>query len=67
MNIPKHYIPHIEALTQNIVGMVVAFIILNIFGMSFTESVLLQSVFFVTSYVRSFVIRRIFKNIIQED
>ena len=67
MKIPKNSIQHIEALTQNIVGMMVAFIILKIFGMSFTESILLQSIFFVTSYIRSYVIRRIFKNIIQED
>lgn len=67
MKIPKHYIPHIEALTQNIVGLIIAFIILKLFGMSFTESILLQSIFFVTSYIRSYVIRRIFKNIIQED
>ena len=63
MKIPKHHLPHIEALTQNIIGMIIAFIILKIFGMSFTESVLLQSVFFVTSYIRSYVIRRFFKKI----
>ena len=67
MKLPKNSLPHIEALTQNIVGTIIAFIILKMFGMSFTESFLLQSVFFVTSYVRSYVIRRVFKNIIQED
>lgn len=67
MKIPKNSLPHIEALTQNIIGMIVAFIILKIFGMSFTESILLQSIFFITSYIRSYAIRRIFKNIIQED
>ena len=64
MKIPKNSLPHIEALTQNIIGMIVAFIILKIFGMSFTESVALQAVFFITSYIRSYVIRRVFKNII---
>ena len=63
MKIPKSSIPHIEALTQNIVGMIIAFIILKLFGMSFTESVLLQSIFFVTSYIRSYAIRKLFKSI----
>ena len=67
MKIPKHHLPHIEALTQNVIGMIIAFIILKIFGMSFTESVLLQSIFFITSYIRSYAIRKLFKNIIQED
>ena len=63
MKIHKNYLPHIEALTQNIVGMIVAFIILKLFGMSFTESVLLQSIFFITSYIRSYVIRGVFKKL----
>lgn len=67
MKIPKHHLPHIEALTQNIIGMIIAFIILKIFGMSFTESVLLQSIFFITSYIRSYVIRMVFKKIESSD
>ena len=63
MKIPKNSLPHIEALTQNIIGMVIAFITLKMFGMSFTESVLLQSIFFVTSYIRSYAIRKLFKSI----
>lgn len=63
MKIPKNSLPHIEALAQNVIGMIVAFIILKIFGMSFTESVLLQSIFFITSYIRSYTIRRVFKKI----
>lgn len=63
MKIPKHHLPHIEALTQNVIGMIVAFIILKIFGMSFTESVMLQSIFFITSYIRSYAIRKLFKKV----
>lgn len=49
-----------EALTQNIVGMLIGFLILTWYGLSVKQSIGLQSIFFVTSYIRSFVIRRLF-------
>lgn len=55
------YISHAETLTQNIAGLVIAFIILKLFGMSTSESIQLQAVFFVTSYIRSYLIRRGFE------
>ena len=49
-----------EALTQNIFGMLIGFLILTWYGLSVKQSIWLQSIFFVTSYIRSFVIRRLF-------
>lgn len=49
-----------EALTQNIFGMLIGFLILTWYGLSVKQSIRLQSIFFVTSYIRSFVIRRLF-------
>ena len=54
-------LPHIEALTQNILGMIIAFIILYLWGMSMSESIALQCVFFITSYIRSYLVRGVFK------
>lgn len=51
---------HLEALTQNVVGLLIGFIILTWWGLSPTESVSLQAVIFVSSYIRSYVIRRLF-------
>ena len=49
-----------EALTQNVFGMLIGFLILTWYGLSVKQSIVLQSIFFVTSYIRSFVIRRLF-------
>lgn len=54
---------HIEALTQNVVGMMVAFVILYLFGLSFEQSVALQITFLFTSYVRSYIIRSMFRKL----
>ena len=51
---------HLEALTQNVVGLLIAFVILRLFGLSTEQSLLIQSVFFVTSYIRSYAIRYLF-------
>ena len=55
-----------EALTQNIFGMLIGFLILTWYGLSVKQSIGLQSIFFVTSYIRSFVIRRLFNRFGQE-
>lgn len=49
-----------EALTQNIFGMLIGFLILTWYGLSVKQSIGLQGIFFVTSCIRSFVIRRLF-------
>lgn len=56
----KWYISHAETITQNVLGLIISFIILRIFGMSVNESIQLQSVFFVVSYIRSYLVRRTF-------
>ena len=52
---------HLEALTQNILGILIAFTILHLWGMSMSESVALQCIFFITSYIRSYLVRKVFK------
>ncbi|QHJ79221.1 MAG: hypothetical protein [Caudoviricetes sp.] len=59
----KWYVSHAETITQNIVGLLIGFIILNCFGLTASESVQLQAVIFATSYLRSYVIRRVFNNL----
>lgn len=57
------YISHAESLAQNIIGLIISFIILKIWGMSTSESIGLQAIFFITSYIRSYLIRRFFNNL----
>lgn len=59
----KWYISHAETISQNTIGLLVGFIILHIWGLSVTESFGLQAIFFVTSYIRSYVIRRLFNRL----
>ena len=54
---------HAETITQNVVGVVIGYIILKCFGLSNTESLHLQAVFFIASYTRGYLIRRIFSGI----
>lgn len=51
---------HGETLSQNVVGLLIAFIILKAYGLSTSQSVQLQVIFFFASYTRSYIIRRIF-------
>ena len=51
---------HLETLAQILVGNVVALVILYFYGMTLTQSLSLQVVFFITSYIRSYFIRKIF-------
>ena len=55
---------HIETLTQMVVGLILGFVILRIFGLTNSQSITLQFIFFVVSYVRSYSIRWLFKEII---
>lgn len=56
----KWYVSHAETLAQNIFGLLIAFIILKLWGLSTTDSVKLQAIFFISSYLRSYTIRRFF-------
>ena len=57
---------HLETLAQILVGNVVALVILYFYGMSLTQSLSLQVVFFVTSYIRSYFIRKTFSKLGKE-
>ena len=51
---------HLETLAQILVGNVVALVILYLYERTLTQSLSLQVVFFVTSYIRSYFIRKTF-------
>ena len=51
---------HLETLAQILVGNIVALVILYFYGMTLTQSLSLQVIFFVTSYIRSYFIRKTF-------
>ena len=51
---------HLETLAQILVGNVVALVILYFYGMTLTQSLSLQVVSFITSYIRSYFIRKVF-------
>ena len=53
---------HLETLAQIISGNIIALVILYFYGMTLTQSLSLQVVFFVTSYIRSYFIRKMFIN-----
>ena len=58
----KSQLIHLETLAQILVGNVVALVILSLYGMTLTQSLSLQVVFFITSYIRSYFIRKMFIN-----
>ena len=55
---------HIETLTQMIVGLILGYVILRMFGLTNSQSITLQIIFFIVSYARSYSIRWVFKEII---
>ena len=57
---------HLKTLAQILVGNVVALVILSLYGMTLTQSLSLQVIFFVTSYIRSYFIRRTFSKLGKE-
>ena len=54
---------HLETLAQIISGNIIALVILYFYGMSLQQSLSLQIVFFVTSYIRSYFIRKMFSKL----
>lgn len=56
----KNQLIHLETITQILVGNTVALVILYFYGMTLTQSLSLQVVFFITSYIRSYFIRKTF-------
>ena len=57
---------HLETLAQILVGNIIALVILYFYGMSLQQSLSLQIVFFITSYIRSYFIRRTFSKLGKE-
>ena len=55
---------HIETLTQTLVGLILGYVILRVFGLTNSQSITLQVIFFVVSYVRSYTLRWLFKEVI---
>ena len=62
----QNTLTHLETLAQILVGNVVALVILYFYGMSLQQSLSLQIVFFITSYIRSYFIRRTFNKLGKE-
>lgn len=56
---------HLETIAQIVCGNIVALVILYFYGMSLTQSLSLQVVFFITSYIRSYFIRKTFSKILE--
>ena len=56
----KSQLIHLETLAQIISGNIIALVILYFYGMTLTQSLSLQVVFFITSYIRSYFIRKMF-------
>ena len=62
----KSQLIHLETLAQIISGNIIALVILYFYGMSLQQSLGLQLIFFVTSYIRSYFIRRTFSKLGKE-
>ena len=56
----QNTLTHLETLAQIISGNIIALVILYFYGMSLQQSLSLQIVFFITSYIRSYFIRKMF-------
>jgi len=54
---------HLETISQIVCGNIIALVILYFYGMTLTQSLSLQVIFFITSYIRSYFIRRAFSKI----
>ena len=58
----RWYISHAETICQNVFGMLIGFVIMHFYGLPLNDSIKLQLVFLVASYVRGYTIRRLFEN-----
>lgn len=62
----QNTLTHLETLAQIISGNIIALGILYFYGMSLQQSLSLQLIFFVSSYIRSYFIRRTFSKLGKE-
>ena len=63
MNLTNKHYAHLETITQNILGIIAGLIILRLFNIPFSDSIQLQVIFFVVSYIRSYCVRRVFSKL----
>jgi len=63
MDINKKYLTHAETLSQNILGILIGFAIMRLFGVPTDVGVKMQVVLFVASYIRSYSVRSTFRKI----
>ena len=63
MNLTNKHYAHLETITQNILGIIAGLIILRLFNIPFSDSIQLQAIFFVVSYIRNYCVRRLFSKL----
>jgi uncharacterized membrane protein YGL010W len=51
---------HFETIVQNVLGLLIAFIVMKSFGISTETTVMVQVTMFVLSYIRSYCVRYYF-------
>lgn len=54
------YVSHAETIAQNVVGQIIAFILLWLFGITGSKALWIQLAFFAAAYTRGYLIRRAF-------
>lgn len=54
---------HAETITQNILGIIIGFTLLHLFGISAEQSIKIQVTFFIVSYIRSYLVRSFFSKL----
>ncbi len=52
-----------ESAVQNILGLIIAFVVFQIAGISVLTSIKIQVTLFFLSFIRSFIVRRVFTNV----
>lgn len=57
------YYAHIETITQNVLGILIGMFILHLFNIPFNQSLQMQVVFFIVSYVRGYCVRTVFSKL----
>lgn len=55
------YVSHAETLAQNVVGQLIAFVVLHAYGIETATGLQLQVTFLIVAYARGYAIRRAFE------
>lgn len=51
---------HLETILQNVIGLLISFIVMKAYGVSTETTLLVQITIFICSYIRSYLIRSYF-------